>query len=956
VPNENIKGSGKSGASGSKGSNWNKPLSPEEVNAAESSAGGFADYDKTPYRNGLRLVPGGKTEETEAPGGSKAKSDSDVASEADSNGNDKNGSDNSTTDRVGKGFSPAAMAGGEVAMAKQALKLVLRAVGKHKKGFLAGGGIIGIIVAAILLVFSFVLSHELLTIEADLLREFTKIEQHFEKEEDQTMMQHLACRVMPASCPASKDPKDPADEKGGGDTGDNHPLGEDMDKFSFEDPTIKDALAKQDIDVSAADAAGDITLTDEDTGELVTPEDIASDSSLANRIQEAVPEESVGDMEDFVGVAEKNADATFAGAPDTDQDNTPQTIEDDVSEGNAGENAVDSTISDSSTNPTESSTTGKPLGGELGEATDAAETALKDGESVTQATQTGVDDLLGQEGAEEAASEEDIAADAAIACSYEKAIKTAAKDRIPTIVSLLIRHGATLLSLADQLKSGHITGNEVNSTMEMLNGNPSAKVSNTDKGTANDDTLPFSASATWQQAIGNPNAAASPSILASALPTSNGAQAVFDDLDSIVQDTGMGHVCSILTSPFSIVLQLGVGLGELVTNIGDFGATEFAQATASTAFILTMQYKVLPEIIQYFTPINLSGAENSVQFMNNSGAGINLASNDYARSLGGEPLSDSDADSIAMESTQEDQIAEANLPWTQRVFSMDNPNSLISNIALDMPVSLGQTVSKVGDYFMQLPSALMRAVGSIFSGHIALAQSADSNPGTLYGVTQYGFTDSELTAQQDPIVNEQYLYSDVDVPAQICTPVTTTVTTTVNKVVTKKTVTTTTCVPTTYPVQRIAALGNPNTATVQADYNGIVGNSVELNTTEPQWQNGDTTTKEDLLHCFDDGYTALQENIAQADTNCGGLGSYDSASTGSNASGANDPYAGLPSGNTVAQIYCSVAPPPLPSPQYWKFYPNCADMISGQTANDVTNFRQYLLDLDVMNNYMGLTN
>ena len=960
VPNENIKEPGKSGASDSKGSSRNNSLSPEEVNAAESSAGGSADSDKAPHRNGLRLVPNDKTEETEEPKVAASKDQDEAKTETESKG--------SNADRVGKGFSVAAVAGGEAAMAKQALKMVANLFSKHKKGVLAGGGIIGVIVAAIMLVFSFVLTHELLTIEADLLREFTKIEQYFEKEASNSIASDLACRAMPDSCPNAKNTKDPADEpKSGGDT---EPLGDDMNNFSFNDPTISDALGNQGITVGT-DAAGNVTLTDEATGEAITADEIANNSELADRFQTALPEWDVGQLTDFLKTAENNADATFAGAPDSDDSKTTeQVIRDDMSEGESGTDAADATVTNN--NPEGEGTVDDT--GPLSKVADAAGKALSEGDTAAAATKAGVKAL--EPKAEEGLSEFDIAALATVGCNLEKTVHTASVDRIPTIISLLIRHGATLLSLADQLKSGHITGSAVNTTMQMLNGNPDATVSSAQKGTANDDSLPFSASATWQEAIGNPNASASPSILASAMPTANAGQLVVNDLTTFMNDTGMSFACSALTSPFSVFIQFGVGAVELLTNLGDMGGTEVGQAALTTGLILTLQDVILPEVVQYFTPVGLSGAENSVQLMNNSGAGINLASNDYSRSLGGEPLKDSDADHIALEATQENQIAEANLPWAQRIFSPNDPNSLVSNIALDMPVSLGQLISKIGSYFTRLPSTLMRAVGSIFSGHIALALTADTNPGTLYSVTQYGFTDSELKAQQDPIANEEYLYNNVAVPAQLCGPVTTTTTTIVKGVVKKKTVTTTVCVPTTYSVQRIAALGNPKNATIQPDApNGsgspVIGNSIEVNTTEPQWVNSNGGgTNADLLHCYDDGFTTLQENLdGGADTNCGGLGSYDDTNTNASTNGANDPYSNLPSDNivtpegdvsTAGEIYCNVQPPPPPPNKTWLLYSDqaCANMMftDGQTTNNVNDFRQYLLDLNIMTNYDGLTN
>ena len=55
-------------------------------------------------------------------------------------------------------------------------------------------------------------------------------------------------------------------------------------------------------------------------------------------------------------------------------------------------------------------------------------------------------------------------------CSIKNATDSASKSRVPTIQTLLIRHGTTLISLADQLKSGKMTSGEVNQTMKLYNG------------------------------------------------------------------------------------------------------------------------------------------------------------------------------------------------------------------------------------------------------------------------------------------------------------------------------------------------------------------------------------------------------------------------------------------------------------------------------------------------------
>ena len=914
VPGENIKEPGKSGASDSKGLDLNKPLSPEEVNAAESSPSGSSNADRKTHRKGLRVVPGDKTEETEEPGAPASKSHKVVKPEAETT--------SSAADRVGKGFSMTAVAGGEVALARQAFRIAAKLVGQHKKGFMIGGVLSGAIIAIVLIGFAFVVSHELLTIEADLVRAETEIEQHVEKTVDKDLLKNMVCRAMPTKCKSSG----PADEADSGNPEDTSPLATDMDKFSFKDPLVSKALGDQGINVGA-DANGNLTLTDANTGDAITADGVLNDSELADRFQTALPEWDVDQIVGFLKQMESHAGATFAGVSDTDQGNTDEEISNDDTEGDTGDNALatDAVPQGENNQPT-TGTDAADQAGTLKGAITTADKAIAEGESATEATDAGVASLEGSL-ASTVGETAFVAGTATMACTVEKEVNVAAKDRIPTIITLLIRHGATLLSLADQLKSGHITGNEVNSTMQLLNGNPNTNVNVADKGTANDDSLPFSASATWQMAIGNSSASTSPGLLASAMPTVNSGQLIVNSLDNILVETGLSKLCGGLTSSYGIVIQFALGVGQVALDIGSFGLAQIAISSINISTIVALQTIVLPQIIQYFTPIGLSGRENSVQTANNSGAGLALGSSDFMRSLGGEPLSPQAAGNLSMEATQENQLTEASLPLSQRLFSFNNPDSLVSNLALDMPTSLSQTFMKLGSYFTQLPRSLMRAIGSIFSGHIAFALADTENPSTLYNITQYGFDDSELD-QFDPIQNETHLYQNVTIPVQKCT------------IVKKKTV----CTTIQDTANRMAALGDPNNYSFQTNYGGSTGNSVEVNS-------AGTPVNNDLLHCFVDGYVALQENISGQDSDnyCGGMGSYDATDTTPGTDTAADPYANLPNDSVVAQIYCDHLQP-IPDP------PNCSSQIAPQAATDTLRFRQYLLDINVMNSYMELTN
>lgn len=929
LPSNNMKESGSSGGKDSSYGNLNKSLSPDEVNAAESSPGRSAgSYDKS-NPNGLHLVPGDKTEESKAGnpiqvGGGKAQTENDAESLG--------------LDQVGKGFTGAAAAGGpEATMVKKAAKIVLNNANKHKKGLAIGGVVGGSFILIITAGIAFIVSHEILTIEADVVRVFTEIEHDFENKVDNDMLRHALCQEALGCNGGQADEPIPP--------GDGEPLAGEMKDFNFDDPAIKSSLANQDISVAKDATTGKVTLTDDRTGQPITADDLTNDADLAERVQTAVPGWDADQMTGFISTEADNAAATFSGLKNTEDEKTAdQEIEDDVTEGDTQVDAVDTSTTESA-NPNTELTTND---GTLGAAINAEDTALASGENAAQATQAGLNVLESGETVDVAEGSFDIAGPATAACVVEKTVNTADIARIPTIVSLLIRHASTFLSIADQLKTGHITGSAINSTMQLLNGNPDATVSPQDKGTAYDATLPFAATSTWATAIGKPVTSGTPGMLASALPTANSAQLILNEIDGVLTTTGLNGLCGALTSTFGIVIQLGIGLGELATNLGDFGGTEAAQVGISLAAFLTLDKVVLPDVLNYFSPVGLSGAEDSAQFMNNTGGGLTLASSDFSRSLGGEPLHKSEADILSAEANQQNQIAEANLPWTQRVFSMNNPQSLVSNLALDLPLSLNQLVSKVGNYLTGLPSALMRTVSSIFSGHIAFALTQAQYPGSLYDVTAYGYTDSDLEPY-DPITNENYLYSTQEVPAQWCR----------NVLVKKKLVRT--CTAEQYSVVRIAALGNPTNDTFDVNYGNTVENSLEVyssgsvfDPTNQAQLAGEPDTL-DLLHCYIDGFVPLQENNSGVDHNCGGLGSYDADPNPNSTTLNENPYYMLPNGYTAATVYCSV-PPPTPWIEVDGGIPTCATDIENQTKDDVTHFRQYLLDTNVMKSLDGLTN
>jgi hypothetical protein len=459
--------------------------------------------------------------------------------------------------------------------------------------------------------------------------------------------------------------------------------------------------------------------------------------------------------------------------------------------------------------------------------------------------------------------------------------------------------------------------------MSLLNGNSSAQPTTnpaTHVTTPSPDVQPFSSSAAWQSASGGTGGVP---IDNSSLPTANAGTGIVNEVNGGLSDTKVGPIlCDVENS------KIGSIFGTLLNGAGLFvgglslGWGEAAIAAGTISFQFTLQHVIIPAILKYFTPIGLDGLENSTQWLNNSDAGLNLASNNYARSVGANPVTNTTAGQIADEATQEQDVAESHLPWVDRTLALSNSESLASRLLTHVPIGLASTINEAVNYLMTIPTTLVHDLSTIMDSR-AFAATTPPTPGVVYGITQYAFTDNEL-GKYDPIANEQYLFTNL---------------------VTFNGKTT----------QRIANLGNPNTAAV--------------NTSGDELDSSGNLQTSDLLHCYLDSYSDLQEVTKLGtgiDTNCyvpGGynLGDYDyTTNPPLDASGQD---AALDS--TIVNIYCTaLGAPPTPGDKYYSpgwydskgvWHNGCAIVMPPQVNDDIGHFRQYILDVHVMKDYMSLT-
>ncbi len=751
---------------------------------------------------------------------------------------------------------------------------------KGNRKFLLGGGIGGFIILLVFLGFAAFIPYELVHIEETLIKYESKVEMKFEKEAAQHIFQKIINRHL-GKTPEEESNAATKEEASGAD------LEASMDSFDTTNPTVVDDLAKVGINVKeSADGAFE-GLTDSDNNNITNK--VATDPEVFDDLETALPEWDVGQIESFRPFLTDQAGSSWSGLSDTEQEDFQKSVEDKLANGANQEDLNAATTDEDEPAPKDSSQAvlnevngGISDSGQVGNGIKAEEADLANGGSEASALTAGEDAIKGNS----PLLASSILTDA---CSVKNAASSASKSRVPTILKLLIRHGTLLISLADELKSGKLSGNSDNKMMEMLGGNPDAK-------SGDPDSQSFAASAGWQSAIGSQGGVPMDE---SSLPIKNEGTDIVNQINSDLP--GSSFSCSLLTGAAGGFIQGLMGVGQFVADDFSFGATQVGITVLGGALNATLSKIVIPDILKYFTPVGLIGAENSTQWLNNSDAGLNVAFGTYSRRLGANPQTNTSADNLYSEASEAETVQYQQLPILDRMFALSDPNSITSHIVNELPIGVSANIYNIANFFSSLPSILGRSLISLFIPKL-YAQTTPTNPGEPYGIVQYAFNDGEVN-QYDPVANEQYLLQDVSYHGN--------------------------------SVSRLTALGNPNT----------YQDSVQ----------GDTNTN-DLLHCYVDSFAEIMEDNPSfdptmpaqgdpgSDHNCGAIGMYDYTSASPN-------NVDMPNDQTVASIYCLNLDDNAGDQNCIKFLLN-----SGQVNNDVGHYRQYLLDTHVMSDYMSLTN
>lgn len=203
----------------------------------------------------------------------------------------------------------------------------------------------------------------------------------------------------------------------------------------------------------------------------------------------------------------------------------------------------------------------------------------------------------------------------------------------------------------------------------------------------------------------------------------------------------LGKIWAVVNSIVGAAFNLLIAAIEHIPGIGDL-----IKSTINWAIQHIGEY--LAQLAIRLVGPAVTGTETGADLMNGIDAGGAVAGMDYARWLGGHMLSPLAAaqvnDEVAVEQRQQNQ----KLSFFDRVFSTDNPRSLVNVVALQMPTTPSgavtdsvNEVASIGANPMQLFNPILRLFG------MGTAQASDL-PNLDYGLNEWGYTDADL-AQND---------------------------------------------------------------------------------------------------------------------------------------------------------------------------------------------------------------
>lgn len=240
-----------------------------------------------------------------------------------------------------------------------------------------------------------------------------------------------------------------------------------------------------------------------------------------------------------------------------------------------------------------------------------------------------------------------------------------------------------------------------------------------------------------------------------------------------IKEEGIDAACSVIMHPGTQIL---ITVGEIVGAVVSAGGTEgYLQTTKQVlgqmarglarkeslgqfAFFVGVSAG-LQALVGMYSDTGFSGAETGADLYNTGAIATNYQNSAIGRGVAyGRPMNKEESEALTQYAKADLRALYQQKPLTERYFAINNPYSLVGNLAATMPSSFGSLVRN----FRFQASHVASRVGSVLTGgslkllFSQKAQAAEADEDLMarydyYGIPQWGWTPEEL----DKIKNDE---------------------------------------------------------------------------------------------------------------------------------------------------------------------------------------------------------
>lgn len=224
-----------------------------------------------------------------------------------------------------------------------------------------------------------------------------------------------------------------------------------------------------------------------------------------------------------------------------------------------------------------------------------------------------------------------------------------------------------------------------------------------------------------------------------------GGNAEATNVSNLLNAPGINIITDAASALSSVFGKVFSTFGSFISDI--FGPLGLNSLTSAISGAISPVFKAITnDLIPNPFGSNMSGGRT----FDMMAGGADVAGNTYAQNgIGGQKLTPQQSATITNEQESAARLSFQQEPFFARIFSTSSQYSLVSQLAMDIPVGNASTLLQgtFGNLFSNPFGKLLNGFGSIFSHKVSAATPATADP---FGIPQYGYTQADLDAIGNP--------------------------------------------------------------------------------------------------------------------------------------------------------------------------------------------------------------